>query len=114
MSERLKHAISALTSFCLSIAFVVVTEAAEPAKIVSHIRREPIPSSALTAAGYSKRFHIMEIEFCNGAVYRYLDVPPGVYREFMSADSKARYYDWNIKGHYQSLRLRTGNDQASR
>ena len=99
----------------LAIGFTVtIATAAEPAGIVSHIRREPIPSSALTSAGYSKRLHVMEIEFCNGAVYRYLDVPVNVYREFMSADSKAQYYDWNIKGHYRSLRLRAGEDQASR
>ena len=91
-----------------------VAGAAEPAKIISHIRREPIPSSALTAAGYSKRLHIMEIEFCNGAIYRYLDVPAGVYREFMSAESKAQYYDWNIKGRYRALRLRGSDEQVAR
>jgi hypothetical protein len=80
--------------------------AAEPRPIRSHIHREPLASAALATAGYSKRLHIMEIEFCNGAIYRYLDVPVAVYRDFMSADSKAQYYDWNIKGHYRSLRLR--------
>jgi hypothetical protein len=88
--------------------------AAEPAKIVSHIRRESLSSTALAAAGYSKRLHIMEIEFNNGAVYRYLDVPIAVYRDFRSAESKARYYDWHIKGHYQSLCLRSAEYQASR
>jgi hypothetical protein len=102
-----------LVAIALAAAVTIAT-GAEPANIVSHIRREPIPSTALTTAGYSKRLHIMEIEFCNGAIYRYLDVPLRVYREFMSADSKAQYYDWNIKGHYRSLRLRTGEEQASR
>ena len=96
------------------VSAVTLAIAAEPATIVSHIRREPIPSTALTAAGYSKRLHAMEIEFNNGAIYRYLDVPPNVYREFMSAKSKAQYYDWNIKGHYRSLRLRSAEEQASR
>ena len=96
------------------VSAATLATAAEPAKIVSHIHREPIPSTALTAAGYSKRLHAMEIEFYNGAIYRYLDVPPNVYREFMSAKSKAQYYDWNIKGHYRSLRLRNAEEQASR
>src|SRR5215212_8463324 len=78
--------------------------AAEPAKITSHIRRGPIDSSALSSAGYSRRLHIMELEFSNGAIYRYLDVPAVVYREFLSSESKTRYYDWNIKGRYRSLR----------
>jgi hypothetical protein len=88
--------------------------ATEPANITSHIRREPLSSSALATAGYSKRQHILEIEFCNGAIYRYLDVPPSVYRDFMSAKSQARYYDWNIKGRYASLRLRPARLQTDR
>ena len=91
----------------------LAASAAEPAKITSHIRREPLPSTALSAAGYSKRLHIMEVEFCNGALYRYLDVPASVYREFQTADSKAQYYVWHIKGQYRSLRLRAAGPQLA-
>lgn len=91
-----------------SIAF-----AAEPAKITSHIRREPLPSTALSAAGYSKRLHVMEVEFCNGAIYRYLDVPAAVYRQFQLAESKTQYYVWHIKGQYRSLRLRAAGPQLA-
>jgi len=42
----------------------------------------------------------------NEAVYRYLDVAPSVYRDLMSAESKTRYYNMNIKGNYRSLRVR--------
>lgn len=99
----------------IAVAFAVTSlTAAEPAPIRSHIRREPLASTALATAGYSKRLHIMEIEFCNGAVYRYLDVPAIVYRDFIAAASKAQYYDWNIKGRYRSLRLRSAAAQASR
>ena len=80
--------------------------------VVSHIKRRPISSSGLAAAGYSKRRHILEVEFVNGAVYRYLDVPPSVYRDLMSAGSKARYYDSNIKGNYRSLRLRAAKSRT--
>ena len=48
----------------------------------------------------------MEIEFVNGAVYRYEQVAPTVHRELMAADSKARYYDAKIKGNYSSVRVR--------
>lgn len=97
-----------------SLSSYSAAEAAEPVTIVSHIRRAPLDSSALAAAGYSKRLHILEIEFCNGALYRYLQVPPLVYRDFMSAESKAGYYDWNIKGQYRSLRLRKARTKNSR
>jgi hypothetical protein len=86
--------------------FAAPATATDSIPVVSHIKREAISSSALAAAGYSKRRHILEVEFVNGAVYRYLNVPPSVYRDLMSAVSKARYYDSNIKGNYTSFRLR--------
>src|SRR5437879_11016011 len=74
--------------------------------ITSHIPRESMVSKGIASIGYSKRLHILEIEFVNGAVYRYLQVAPSVHRDLMSADSKARYYDANIKGNYPSVRVR--------
>jgi hypothetical protein len=74
--------------------------------ISSHIPRQPVESSVLATVGYSKRRHILEIEFSNGAIYRYVDVAPSVYRDLISSESKARYYDTNIKGNYRSVRIR--------
>jgi KTSC domain len=74
--------------------------------IVSHIKREAVQSSALASAGYSKRLRALEIEFRNGAIYRYLDVDPAIYRNLMVAPSKARFYLENIRGKYRSLHVR--------
>ncbi len=76
-------------------------------QIVSHIPRHAVQSTAIAAVGYSKRRHILEIEFVNGAIYRYLDVPSSVYRDLMSAESQARFYDFNIKKKYRSVRIRS-------
>jgi KTSC domain-containing protein len=56
--------------------------------------------------GYSKRRKIVGVEFVNGAVYRYLAVPARVYRDLMSSESKARFYDSKIRGHYPSTIVR--------
>jgi hypothetical protein len=80
-------------------------EAHNSQPIVSHIPREPVHSTAIGRVGYSKRRHVLEIEFVNGAIYRYLDVPSSVYRDLISAESKARFYDFNIKGKYRSARV---------
>lgn len=80
--------------------------AAEDDTIVSRIPRQPVESSAVAAVGYSKRLHALEIEFRNGAIYRYLDVPISVYRELVAAPSKARYYDETIRHHYHSVHVR--------
>jgi hypothetical protein len=82
--------------------------------ITSHIPRQRVQSSALASIGYSRRLHILEIEFVNGAIYRYDQVPPSVHRDMMSTDSKARYYDRNIKGNYRSMRVRPRLRQDSR
>jgi hypothetical protein len=74
--------------------------------VISRIPRSRINSTAIASIGYSKRRHILEIEFVNGAVYRYLEIQPSIYRELMIADSKARYYDCNIRGNYPSARVR--------
>src|SRR6266496_2460459 len=94
-------------------AALVIASGADPAKlndskqIVSHIPRHPVQSTAIAAVGYSKRRHILEIEFVNGAIYRYLDVPSSMYRDLMSAESQARFYDFNIKKKYRCVRIRS-------
>ncbi|MEY2480751.1 MAG: hypothetical protein QOI04_1678 [Verrucomicrobiota bacterium] len=88
------------TSFAQSNA----TESDET--IVSHIPRQRVSSRGIVAIGYSKRRQILEIEFTNGAIYRYLEVPASVYRALMSSDSKARNYDDNIRGVYRSVHVR--------
>jgi len=78
-----------------------------PVPITSHIPHQRVESTAIAAIGYSKRRHILEIEFVNGAIYRYFDVPRGVHRELMSSESKARFYDSNIRRHYRSIPIRS-------
>lgn len=75
-------------------------------EIISHIKRVPVESRALAAVGYSKRLRALEIEFRNGAIYRYLEVSPSVYEALMNAPSKARFYDENIRRKYGSLHVR--------
>ena len=96
--------------FCILI--VIVADACAdpsptPSHIVSRIPRQAVQSTAIAKVGYSKRQHILEIEFVNGAIYRYLDVAPSVYHDLMLADSKARFYDANIRRHYHSVMIRT-------
>lgn len=77
---------------------------AEP--IVSRIKRQPVESTAVATVGYSRKLHALEIEFVNGAIYRYEEVPIVVYRDLLAAESKARYYDQNVRGQYHCLRVK--------
>jgi KTSC domain len=67
------------------------------AGIITRIKRVPVESTALAAVGYSKRLRALEIEFRNGAIYRYLEVAPSVYRALMNSLSKARFYQENFE-----------------
>ena len=89
-----------------TILSVVPAKGADDLSIVSRIRRVPVESTALAAVGYSKRLRALELEFRNGAIYRYLDVAPGVHAALMAAPSKARFYHKNIRGKYQSRHVR--------
>jgi hypothetical protein len=97
-------------SFCISIAVIAIAWAepsATPSHVVSRIPRQSVQSSAIAKIGYSKRRHMLEIEFVSGAVYRYSDVPVAIYRGLMSSESKARFYDSNVRGHYRSVLVRS-------
>jgi hypothetical protein len=102
---------SPLALFALALLFAT-SVAGDPPKasdstgIISHIKREPVQSTALASVGYSKRLRALEIEFRNGAIYRYLDIPPAIYHDLMNAPSKARFYDENIRRKFRSVHVK--------
>jgi hypothetical protein len=116
MSAKTFYLLSLLCASRLLIANSVDNNAASPTRsaVTSRIPRESVASTGIASIGYSTRLHILEIEFVNGAVYRYLQVAPSVHRDLMAADSKARYYDANIKGNYPSVRVRPRVKQIAR
>jgi hypothetical protein len=89
------------------LLLVVVGLHAEPVGIVSRIKRVPVESSAVATVGYSKKLRALEIEFRNGSIYRYLEVPANVYEALLNARSKARYYDENIRHKYRSQHVKS-------
>ena len=95
-----------LIALTLSLFLAAATVDAESAEIVSHIKRHAVQSTALASVGYSRRLHALDIEFRNGAIYRYLNVDPAIYHELMIAPSKARFYDEKIRRKYRSLHVK--------
>jgi hypothetical protein len=98
-----------LAAIFLCVAATLLADPApapEPVGIVSRVKRVPVESTALATVGYSKRLRVLEIEFRNGAIYRYLEVAPDVYDALLQAQSKARFYDENIRRKYRSLHVK--------
>lgn len=65
------------------------------------MNRQPITSSNIASIGYDADSQTLEIEFLNGNVYQYFDIPQYVYEELMNASSHGQYLAQNIKGIYR-------------
>lgn len=65
------------------------------------MERQPVSSSNVASVGYDEASNTLEIEFHNGTVYQYFDVPQNVAQALVSASSVGSYLASNIKGHYR-------------
>jgi len=61
------------------------------------MERIPVSSSNLAAIGYDPDTGSLEVEFTNGSVYEYKNVPLLVYEELMKASSHGAYLNREIK-----------------
>lgn len=64
------------------------------------MEREYVNSSMITSFGFDSSSSTLEVEFKNGAVWQYFDVPESVYYEMKSASSCGKFWHANIKGQY--------------
>jgi hypothetical protein len=69
------------------------------------MEREPVNSSNVASVGYDPQTMTLEVEFLDGAVYQYCDVPEDEYTGLLSADSVGGYLNNNIKGRYRYARI---------
>jgi lysyl-tRNA synthetase class 2 len=66
-----------------------------------------VDSSSLSSLGYDARKHLLEVEFRNGGVYRYLDVPETEFEALRHAGSVGRHLNQEIKPFYSVIKVRT-------
>ena len=64
------------------------------------IKRDAVSSHAMRSVGYQRR--TLEIEFESGNVYRYFDVPPALYRAFITAESLGEFFNEEIRDRFRS------------
>jgi hypothetical protein len=69
------------------------------------MNRLPVNSSVLRSVGYDGPTATLEVEFHNGPVYEYRNVPADVYAGLMSATSKGHYFDATIRTSYDCRRV---------
>jgi hypothetical protein len=64
------------------------------------MRRKPVDSSAMRSAGYDEATRTLEIEFPDGDVYDYFEVPRETWRAFESAPSKGLFFSGEIRDRF--------------
>jgi len=69
------------------------------------MERIPVTSSNIASIGFDEDSSTLEIQFLNGTVYQYFDVPFPVYDDLMQADSKGQYLAQHIKGKYRYVKI---------
>jgi hypothetical protein len=71
------------------------------------MERTGVSSSNIASIGYDSANSILEVQFLNGSIYHYFDVPRDVHSDLMSAASHGTYLDRYVKkGGYRYRQIR--------
>lgn len=68
------------------------------------MKRIPVKSGAIRAIGYDEAAQMMEIEFKNGRVYQYFEVPPEIHKTIITADSISQAFNDTTRNIYEYRR----------
>lgn len=60
-----------------------------------------VDSTNVAAVGYDSGSSILQVEFNNGTLYQYFDVPEHIFEGLRDAASVGGYLAANIKGNYR-------------
>lgn len=69
------------------------------------MQRRSVSSSNIASIGYDGNSQTLEVEFLDGSIYQYLNVPSNIHDGLMAASSHGSYLSTNIKGKYQYHKL---------
>lgn len=69
------------------------------------MERQPVDSSNLNSVGYDADTETLEVEFRNGGVYQYFEVPPSTHQNLLDAPSLGSYFNSHIRNSYGQRRV---------
>ncbi|MGK3122194.1 KTSC domain-containing protein [Pseudomonas corrugata] len=64
------------------------------------MERTPVSSSNIASIGYELETYTLQVEFNNGSIYDYYDVPEDMYTALISAGSVGSFFHANIRNTY--------------
>ena len=68
------------------------------------MKLQEVVSSNISGVGYEKEGNLI-VGYTSGATYRYKGVPKELYEALLKAESKGRFMNESIKGHYEYERV---------
>jgi hypothetical protein len=74
--------------------------------ILTEAASVPVNSTLLASVIYDVGELILQLEFQNGAIYRYFAVPAAIHNGLLAADSKGSYFNHKIRNCFPYTRLR--------
>ena len=69
------------------------------------MEKQSVSSANLQSIGYDSREQTLEVEFSNGSIYQYYNVPDSLHDQIMQAPSKGQFLNACIKNHYPYSRV---------
>ncbi len=69
------------------------------------MQRQHVSSSNIDSIGYDAGLGVLEIEFLDGGIYRYYNVPESIYVGIMNAPSCGRYFHQRVKDVFNSTKV---------
>lgn len=69
------------------------------------MERYLVASSNLSSVGYDPETETLEVEFLNGSVYQYFNVPEIMYERLMQESSKGKFLNAYIKNAFPFSRV---------
>jgi hypothetical protein len=76
------------------------------------MHRLPIESTLLASAAYFPDQTLLELEFRDGALYHFFDVPAECFQQLIAANSKGVFFNRNIRNRFR-YQLIAANDQQN-
>ena len=69
--------------------------------------RRPLSIGAIVSIGYDVEYHILEVEFEEGSLHQYFNVPIAVYYTLIKTPPTENYFEKCVQGQYPSTLIQT-------
>lgn len=85
---------------CLGACWLALLCHAACADEKVRLRHVVVNSTSIATIGFNQTRGVLEIQFTNGRIYRYVAVPKKIQQEFLRAPSRGKFYHEFIRGRY--------------